>query len=128
MATTDMDGLLRALLALHVAFVRPQLLGVGDTIDVTLPYEVGKRFETWLFVNRPDYLVYEPNTWGGEIDRDTDNPKRFVTLQGCRIIWPIERLAVPGGGSVPRPLPNRVATIGPSGVVEADGRVTRVKP
>lgn len=108
----DVWELCEALCALRIAFLRPAVMHAGDRITVEIGPEAGRRFEAWIHAAAPAELRLGFYNWGGEIDRDTDSPKRFVDLQDVRIVWPTGRMAVPGGGTIPRPLPHRFATLG----------------
>lgn len=100
----DLGALLAALAALRGTLHANDITESADLISVELPYQAGIRFELWLARTNPPDLLAAPNNWGGEIDTDGPNPKRYVNLQGLRVVWPTGRVAL-DGKVVPRPAP-----------------------
>src|SRR5438067_961801 len=89
-----LDAVLRALLEARVLDWREQV-----TLD--LPMEAGHRFEVWLLRNLK--LEHLGPDWYRTVDGL--DPKRVVTINNVRITWPLQRMALRGGGSMPDPMP-----------------------
>lgn len=86
---------------------RNQAVNLGLSVTLTSPLAAPSAIGELVNVR------YAINRWGGEIDADTDNPKRYVNLQGVRVMWPTGRIQLgpPKYQVIPRPLPDAVATI-----------------
>lgn len=91
-----------ALATLRAAFHRPGVLHHAEDLVLELPYDAGRRFESYVTRNAPVLMHCSPD-WL----RTTDGPipHREVTIDGVKVTWPLKRVALPHGASIPEPLP-----------------------
>lgn len=92
------DGLYRLRQALAEAGI---LADRDDLPTLEISYEAGFRFEGWLAASMDSLTALDPKLLR---TIDGERPMRVVTLDGFKVSWPLKRMALPQGGSIPEPL------------------------
>ena len=91
------DGLFN----LRRAFERVHALQPRENLTIQLGYDTGRAFELWFMIASSPSI---PDARDLIKTTDEDVPWRSLQLDGVVIKWPLKRVPLLGGESIPEPL------------------------